>query len=99
MSLPSDARRRGAGVEQFRGLRSHVYQARDQAPLKTILVSSGMPAEGKTFVAANLAMSLARNSINNICSSTPICAVPRCIPCWALPICRDSRSICGEPRS
>jgi capsular exopolysaccharide synthesis family protein len=52
---------RGAGIEQFRTLRSHVYQLRDQAPLKTILVSSGMPAEGKSFITANLAVSLARN--------------------------------------
>ena len=57
---------RGAGVEQFRSLRSRIYQARYEAPLKTILVSSGMPSEGKSFVAANLAMSLARNSVNNI---------------------------------
>jgi protein-tyrosine kinase len=57
---------RGAGVEQFRSLRSHIYQARYEAPLKTILIASGMPSEGKSFVAANLAMSLARNSIHNI---------------------------------
>jgi len=57
---------RGAGVEQFRSLRSRVYQARYEAPLKTILVSSGVPSEGKSFVAANLAVSLARNGINNI---------------------------------
>ena len=57
---------RGVGVEQFRSLRSRVYQARYEAPLKTILVSSGMPSEGKSFVTANLAMSLARNSVNNI---------------------------------
>jgi protein-tyrosine kinase len=57
---------RGAGVEQFRSLRSHVYQARYDAPLKAILIASGMPSEGKSFVAANLAMSLARNSIHNI---------------------------------
>jgi len=57
---------RGAGVEQFRSLRSHVYQARYETPLKTILIASGMPSEGKSFVAANLAMSLARNSIHNI---------------------------------
>jgi capsular exopolysaccharide synthesis family protein len=57
---------RGAGVEQFRRLRSRIYQLRYEAPLKTILVSSGTPGEGKSFVAANLAMSLARNSINNI---------------------------------
>jgi capsular exopolysaccharide synthesis family protein len=57
---------RGPGVEQFRSLRSRVYQARYEAPLKTILVSSGMPAEGKSFVAANLAVSMARNSVNGI---------------------------------
>jgi protein-tyrosine kinase len=57
---------RGAGVEQFRRLRSHVYQAHSEAPLKTIVVASGMPSEGKSFVAANLAMSMARNSVNNI---------------------------------
>jgi|CZKZ01.1.fsa_nt_gi capsular exopolysaccharide synthesis family protein len=57
---------RGAGVEQFRSLRSHIYQARYDAPLKTILIASGMPSEGKSFVAANLAVSLARNSIHNI---------------------------------
>jgi capsular exopolysaccharide synthesis family protein len=57
---------RGAGVEQFRALRSHVYQARYETPLKTILIASGMPSEGKSFVAANLAISLARNSIHNI---------------------------------
>ena len=57
---------RGAGVEQFRGLRSRIYQARYEAPLKTILVSSGMPAEGKSFITANLAVNLARNSEHNI---------------------------------
>jgi protein-tyrosine kinase len=57
---------RGASVEQFRRLRSRVYQANAEAPLKTIVVASGMPSEGKSFVAANLAMSMARNSVNNI---------------------------------
>jgi protein-tyrosine kinase len=64
-SLPTLAER-GVAVEQFRSLRSHIYQARYQAPLKTILIASGMPSEGKSFVAANLAISLARNSIHNI---------------------------------
>jgi capsular exopolysaccharide synthesis family protein len=57
---------RGVGVEQFRSLRSHIYQAHYETPLKTILVASGMPSEGKSFVAANLAISLARNGVNNI---------------------------------
>ena len=57
---------RGESIEQFRGLRSQIYQFRDKAPLKTILVSSGMPSEGKTFVTANLAISLARNNNNTV---------------------------------
>jgi len=57
---------RGEGIEQFRGLRSANLPVRDQNPLKTILVSSGMPARAKTFVAANLAVSLARNRNNTV---------------------------------
>jgi len=64
-SLPTLAAR-GASVEQFRGLRSRIDQLRIQAPIKTILVSSGMPSEGKTFIAANLAVSMARGSANRI---------------------------------
>jgi capsular exopolysaccharide synthesis family protein len=64
-SLPTLADR-GESIEQFRGLRSQIYQFLDQDPLKTILVSSGMPAEGKSFVVTNLAMSLARNKNHNV---------------------------------
>lgn len=57
---------RGTGVEEFRALRSRIDQLRIQGPLKTILVSSAIPAEGKTFVAANLAMSMARNTVYRV---------------------------------
>jgi capsular exopolysaccharide synthesis family protein len=64
-SLPT-LRDSGESIEQFRGLRTQIYQYHDQAPLRTILISSGMPGEGKTFVAANLALSLARNHDNSV---------------------------------
>jgi capsular exopolysaccharide synthesis family protein len=64
-SLPTLAER-GEAVEQFRSLRSHIYQLRYQAALKTIIVSSGTPSEGKSFVTANLAVSLARNNERNV---------------------------------
>ena len=48
LSLPTLAER-GEAVEQFRSLRSHIYQLRYQSPLKTILISSGMPSEGKAL--------------------------------------------------
>jgi protein-tyrosine kinase len=59
-------RERDEVVEQFRGLRSHLAQARLDAPLKTVLISSGMASEGKSFVALNLAVSLARSSRNRV---------------------------------
>ncbi|MGD0798986.1 MAG: CpsD/CapB family tyrosine-protein kinase [Acidobacteriaceae bacterium] len=50
---------RGAPVEQFRSLRSRMHEFRDLNKLKSILVSSGLPQEGKSFIAANLAISFA----------------------------------------
>jgi protein-tyrosine kinase len=46
--------------EQFRTLRSRLYQLRASRPVRTVLVSSAMSAEGKTFVSANLAMAMVR---------------------------------------
>lgn len=43
------------GAEQFRTLRSRLYQLRGTQPLKTILITSSLPADGKTFLANNLA--------------------------------------------
>jgi protein-tyrosine kinase len=52
---------RGSAVEQFRSLRSRMQEFRDLNTLKKILVSSGLPQEGKSFVTANLAISFARH--------------------------------------
>jgi capsular exopolysaccharide synthesis family protein len=46
--------------EQFRTLRSRLYQIAATRPLKRVLVTSSVPAEGKTTVAANLAHSIMR---------------------------------------
>lgn len=48
------------GAEQFRTLRSRLYQMRSDQPLHTILITSAVAAEGKTFVASNLAQSIVR---------------------------------------
>jgi protein-tyrosine kinase len=48
------------GAEQFRTLRSRLYQMRSTQPLKTLLITSSVPAEGKTFVTNNLAQSIVR---------------------------------------
>jgi protein-tyrosine kinase len=54
------------GAEKFRTLRSRLYQIASVQPLKTILVTSSMPAEGKTFIAANLAQSFTRQTDRRI---------------------------------
>lgn len=57
---------RGPELEQFRGLRTQVLQSRAESPMKSILVSSGSPSEGKSFIVANLAVALTRGSSNNV---------------------------------
>src|SRR5580658_4458341 len=48
------------GSEQFRTLRSRLYQMRASQSLRTLLVTSSLPSEGKTFVTNNLAQSIVR---------------------------------------
>jgi protein-tyrosine kinase len=47
-------------AEQFRTLRSRLYQMRSNQTLRTLLVTSSIPAEGKTFVTNNLAQAIVR---------------------------------------
>ena len=50
------------GAEKFRTLRSRLYQIATTQRLKKIVITSSTPAEGKTFVAANLAESFIRQN-------------------------------------
>jgi capsular exopolysaccharide synthesis family protein len=50
------------GAEKFRTLRSRLYQIATAQPLKKLLITSSTPAEGKTFVTANLAHSFVRHA-------------------------------------
>ncbi len=48
------------GTEEFRTLRSRLYNAREKMAVKKVLVTSALPKEGKSFTAANLAQVLVR---------------------------------------
>jgi len=48
------------GAEQFRTLRSRLYEIRGDQPTYSLLVSSSLPDEGKTFVTNNLAQAIVR---------------------------------------
>ena len=50
------------GAEQLRTLRSRLYQLRSDRPLKLLLMASALPAEGKSFMAANLAHSFVQQA-------------------------------------
>jgi len=39
--------------EAFRTLRSRLYKIREKMPLQSVLITSALPGEGKTFVSAN----------------------------------------------
>ncbi len=49
-------------AEQFRTLRSRLYRLRGAQPIRTLLVTSALPGEGKTFIAMNLAQAIARQN-------------------------------------
>jgi len=48
------------GAEEFRTLRSRLYQIREKMSLKRLMVTSALSKEGKSFVAANLAQVIVR---------------------------------------
>ena len=64
-SLPA-LEERGSAVEQFRSLRSRMFEFRDLNRLKSLMVSSGLPQEGKSFIAVNLAISFARHKASRV---------------------------------
>jgi protein-tyrosine kinase len=48
------------GMEEFRTLRSRLYQAKEKQPLSKLLVTSALPKEGKSFTTANLGQVMVR---------------------------------------
>jgi capsular exopolysaccharide synthesis family protein len=50
----------GVASEEFRRLKGRVLQLRELSPFKSILIGSGLPGEGKSFVSTNLALALSR---------------------------------------
>jgi len=48
------------GTEEFRTLRSRLYHLREKMTLKTVMVTSALPKEGKSFTSVNLSQVLVR---------------------------------------
>lgn len=51
-----------AGVEQFHNLRSRLHQIQAKVPIRSVIVTSAVPGEGKSFVVSNLALALSRQN-------------------------------------
>jgi len=60
MNVFSNTDANATGAEQFRTLRSRLYQLRNDQPIRTLLITSTGPGEGKTFVVSNLAQAIVR---------------------------------------
>lgn len=56
----------GEVAESFRGLRANLQYLGVQRPLRTILITSASPQQGKTTVSANLALAIARSGATTI---------------------------------
>lgn len=54
------------GMEEYRTLRSRLYHLREKMPLKTLLITSALPKEGKSFTAANLAQVMQRQHARRV---------------------------------
>lgn len=54
------------GAEEFRLLSSRLKRLREQRPIKTLLVTSCAPGDGKTVSATNLAITLARSTSQKV---------------------------------
>ncbi len=64
--LPTYADPQSFVAESFRGLRASLLLHDRQNPLKTILVGSAIPGEGKSFCAANLAATFAQAGLKTL---------------------------------
>ena len=53
-------------AEQFRKLKTKIHRLKASRSLKTIMITSALDGEGKTFAAANLGVSLAREIHNRV---------------------------------
>lgn len=56
----------GLGAEKFRLLRARLRNLREKRPLQNLVITSAVPNEGKTMVAMNLAVSLAKHTSEKI---------------------------------
>jgi len=64
--LVTIAEHNSLAAEKFRVLKTRLRHLQQKQELKTMLITSASPGEGKTLVASNLAVSLARNTSQRV---------------------------------
>jgi len=68
---------KSSSTEAFRGLRTAVHFSSLKRDCRVVMVTSSFPGEGKTTIAANLALAFAQSG-NRSCWSTATCAGRAC---------------------
>ena len=82
-----NARPRQEGPERFRALHSRLNKIASTRTLKRVLLTSGVAGEGKTFVAFNLAQSIARQPAMRVLLVDADLRSPRLHHLFGAPIC------------
>ena len=72
-------------AEQFRKLRARLYETRGTDSMHTVLVTSAVPGEGKTFVALNLALAMARQHGRRVLLIDGDLRAPKLASCLGVP--------------
>jgi len=72
-------------AEQFGKLRAGLYQLRGNEPLHTLVVTSSLPAEGKSFVALNLALAIMRQNNRYVLLVDGDLRMPKLATCLGVP--------------
>jgi Mrp family chromosome partitioning ATPase len=83
--------------EQFRLLRTRLEDLRQTRPLKTILVTSSLPEEGKTFVALNLAATVSQRGRNKVLLLEADLRRPSCCSALGLGTLPGLAECCAKP--
>jgi capsular exopolysaccharide synthesis family protein len=81
----SGTRPRAELAEQFRKLRSKLYEMRKSQSLQTLVITSTVPAEGKTFVALNLALAITRQNGRRVLLIDGDLRMPKLASCLGVP--------------
>ena len=84
-------------VEQYRHLAAVLHHAQEQSAMRSVMVTSAVPAEGKTLTATNLALTLSQSYQRRVLLIDADLRRPRLREMFALPVSEGLTNILVKP--